>query len=342
MAKPTVLFLTNSELGQAMVCLAVAHEFLIRSKYAVHVASFSPLEPAIAQLNTRADAAEPPATSTSTLMSAPPPPRWPGRHFRKAPLRSPVKPEIYEDVLCLWDFEKSEHHQPAEAISAIEKLLNLENWPWSDAKDRASNIREKIFNLLHKYLWGLKYHWITRTVIDGKARLAISAQEGVTPAPLPSWLSTPYIVIRGPEDVSYDPETSLARCKNPTVTGGHPILDGDSRHQGSYSALMFTSRSRLDDSNVWLCPTAGHIIDDLETSASCSRTTKGIKSVSRSPRPVSAVTDVLDGLKTRHDHFETIAAFSKSMRVTFTNFKPTFPISIVSVYRQITKKNLTY
>ncbi|KAL2788683.1 hypothetical protein BJX66DRAFT_326924 [Aspergillus keveii] len=67
MAKPTVLFLTNSELGQATVCLAVAHEFLIRSKYAVHVASFSPLEPAIAQLNTRADALSQTGASTATF-----------------------------------------------------------------------------------------------------------------------------------------------------------------------------------------------------------------------------------------------------------------------------------
>jgi len=51
---PTILFLTNSELGQASVCLAVAHEFLLRPAYTIHIASFAPLRSSISQLNLRA------------------------------------------------------------------------------------------------------------------------------------------------------------------------------------------------------------------------------------------------------------------------------------------------
>ncbi|OGM39469.1 UDP-glucoronosyl and UDP-glucosyl transferase family protein [Aspergillus bombycis] len=53
MAPSVILFLTFSELGQATVSLAVAHEFLIRS-YDVHIGSFAPLEPAVSKLNVRA------------------------------------------------------------------------------------------------------------------------------------------------------------------------------------------------------------------------------------------------------------------------------------------------
>ncbi|GAB1191212.1 hypothetical protein APSETT444_000384 [Aspergillus pseudonomiae] len=53
MAPSAILFLTFSELGQATVSLAVAHEFLIRS-YDVHIGSFAPLEPAVSKLNARA------------------------------------------------------------------------------------------------------------------------------------------------------------------------------------------------------------------------------------------------------------------------------------------------
>ncbi|KAE8350897.1 hypothetical protein BDV28DRAFT_150494 [Aspergillus coremiiformis] len=53
MARLTILFLTFSELGQAALSLAVAHEFLIRS-YDVHIGSFAPLERAVSQLNARA------------------------------------------------------------------------------------------------------------------------------------------------------------------------------------------------------------------------------------------------------------------------------------------------
>lgn len=51
---PTILFLTNSELGQASVCLAVAHEFLLRPTYTIHIASFASLRVSISQLNLRA------------------------------------------------------------------------------------------------------------------------------------------------------------------------------------------------------------------------------------------------------------------------------------------------
>ncbi|PIG88030.1 UDP-glucoronosyl and UDP-glucosyl transferase family protein [Aspergillus arachidicola] len=53
MAPSTILLLTLSELGQATVSLAVAHEFLIRS-YDVHIGSFAPLEPVVSKLNGRA------------------------------------------------------------------------------------------------------------------------------------------------------------------------------------------------------------------------------------------------------------------------------------------------
>lgn len=49
-----VLFLTNSELGQASVCLAVAHELLLQPSYTVHIASFAPLRDAVFELNSRA------------------------------------------------------------------------------------------------------------------------------------------------------------------------------------------------------------------------------------------------------------------------------------------------
>lgn len=51
---PSILFLTNSELGQASVCLAVAHEFLLRPTYTIHIASFASLRSSISQLNLRA------------------------------------------------------------------------------------------------------------------------------------------------------------------------------------------------------------------------------------------------------------------------------------------------
>lgn len=55
MANQSVLFLTNAELGQSSVILAVAHEYLIRS-YNVHIASFPQLEDGVSQLNTQASA----------------------------------------------------------------------------------------------------------------------------------------------------------------------------------------------------------------------------------------------------------------------------------------------
>ncbi|GAQ06596.1 hypothetical protein ALT_3917 [Aspergillus lentulus] len=52
--KAKVLFLTNSELGQSSVCLAVAHEFLLRPEYDVHIASFPVLGPTVTMMNARA------------------------------------------------------------------------------------------------------------------------------------------------------------------------------------------------------------------------------------------------------------------------------------------------
>ncbi|KAL4978577.1 hypothetical protein BDW66DRAFT_158090 [Aspergillus desertorum] len=54
MAKPTILFVTNQELGQATVILSVAHEFLIRRSHDVHIASFPQLELEVTKLNAQA------------------------------------------------------------------------------------------------------------------------------------------------------------------------------------------------------------------------------------------------------------------------------------------------
>lgn len=47
----SLLFVTNSELGQASVILAVAYEFLLRPEYQVHIASFPFLQSHVDQLN---------------------------------------------------------------------------------------------------------------------------------------------------------------------------------------------------------------------------------------------------------------------------------------------------
>lgn len=47
----SLLFVTNSELGQASVVLTVAYEFLLRPEYEVHVASFPVLQSNVGQLN---------------------------------------------------------------------------------------------------------------------------------------------------------------------------------------------------------------------------------------------------------------------------------------------------
>jgi UDP:flavonoid glycosyltransferase YjiC (YdhE family) len=45
-----VMFLTASEYGESNVVLAVAYELLLRQKYEVHIASFSPLESRVRRL----------------------------------------------------------------------------------------------------------------------------------------------------------------------------------------------------------------------------------------------------------------------------------------------------
>jgi hypothetical protein len=50
-AAKKVLFMTNSEYGQANVILAVAYEFLLRQRYDIHIASFAPLKGRIPALN---------------------------------------------------------------------------------------------------------------------------------------------------------------------------------------------------------------------------------------------------------------------------------------------------
>ncbi|KAL4918150.1 hypothetical protein BDW62DRAFT_210643 [Aspergillus aurantiobrunneus] len=71
MTKQTLLFFTNRELGQATIVLAVAHEFLIRQSYTVHIASFLQLEAAVSQLNAKAATLTQPATSTATFHTLP-------------------------------------------------------------------------------------------------------------------------------------------------------------------------------------------------------------------------------------------------------------------------------
>ncbi|KAI9374039.1 hypothetical protein BJX61DRAFT_532705 [Aspergillus egyptiacus] len=78
MEKRTILFLTNSDLGQASVCLAIAHEFLMRESYEVHIASFKPLETAVIELNSRA------ATLAQTLTTKATFHCLPGRHMVEA------------------------------------------------------------------------------------------------------------------------------------------------------------------------------------------------------------------------------------------------------------------
>lgn len=53
MPSRNILFLTNSELGQANVALAVAEEFLHRNEFSVHIASYSQLAPLVNELNKR-------------------------------------------------------------------------------------------------------------------------------------------------------------------------------------------------------------------------------------------------------------------------------------------------
>lgn len=48
--KKPVLFLTNSEYGQAQVALAIAHQLLQHPQIQVHIASFPELEPRVQQL----------------------------------------------------------------------------------------------------------------------------------------------------------------------------------------------------------------------------------------------------------------------------------------------------
>lgn len=50
-----ILFLTNSELGQCNVVLAVAEEFLRRGEFAIHIGSYSPLAKLVEKLNKRVD-----------------------------------------------------------------------------------------------------------------------------------------------------------------------------------------------------------------------------------------------------------------------------------------------
>ncbi|KAI4847747.1 UDP-glucoronosyl and UDP-glucosyl transferase family protein [Aureobasidium sp. EXF-8845] len=65
----SILFVTNSELGQASVILAVAHEFLLRPGYKVHIASFPALQPEVEELNATAARLSNGACSTARFHS---------------------------------------------------------------------------------------------------------------------------------------------------------------------------------------------------------------------------------------------------------------------------------
>ncbi|PLB47923.1 UDP-glucoronosyl and UDP-glucosyl transferase family protein [Aspergillus steynii IBT 23096] len=66
MENSSILFFTNCELGQASIILAVAHEFLLRPSYSVHIASFPSLAPDVDILNERAKMLAS-ATTTATF-----------------------------------------------------------------------------------------------------------------------------------------------------------------------------------------------------------------------------------------------------------------------------------
>lgn len=51
-----ILFITNSALRRSTVSMAVAHEFLLRPEYDVHLASFASLAKAVTDLNVRSKA----------------------------------------------------------------------------------------------------------------------------------------------------------------------------------------------------------------------------------------------------------------------------------------------
>ncbi|KAJ5083257.1 hypothetical protein N7456_012684 [Penicillium angulare] len=54
-----VLFLTNCELGQCNVAIAVAEEFILRDKFTVHIASFRPLAELIEKINRKSASSKP-------------------------------------------------------------------------------------------------------------------------------------------------------------------------------------------------------------------------------------------------------------------------------------------
>ena len=62
-----VLFMTNSELGQATVHLATAHDLLLRPDYDVHFASFLPLKSAVESVNEKAAVTSNGAASKATF-----------------------------------------------------------------------------------------------------------------------------------------------------------------------------------------------------------------------------------------------------------------------------------
>jgi len=62
-----ILFLTNSEYGEAQVVIAVSHELLRRGNCDVHIASYSPLSERVKELNDGAFGAFPKESSSVTL-----------------------------------------------------------------------------------------------------------------------------------------------------------------------------------------------------------------------------------------------------------------------------------
>lgn len=172
-----------------------------------------------------------PAVELSSPAGPPPASRWPDRQFRKRVKQSPVSPEARSAILDCFDFEAPITEHSDAVILKVEKLLGYQGWPWASNDDRTGWICYKVNNILHEFLWSLgfvchspstrhcrptckrrrliisRFHWLMFTVIDSKRRLVISPKAGATPSPLPKCLTTPFLVRKPHQGLTYNPET---------------------------------------------------------------------------------------------------------------------------------------
>ncbi|PYI11978.1 hypothetical protein BO78DRAFT_63810 [Aspergillus sclerotiicarbonarius CBS 121057] len=158
-----------------------------------------------------------------------PPPRWPNRQFYRYISKSPVSLENVKNILTTFDFEDAHERISDSLLLKMEQWMGYSNLPFHDKHDRVHIICDKVHMILEKLLWSHRYHSLSYTCIDGKPRLVISPKKGVTPLPLPDWLSTPYILPEPAQDFIFRLESSTEICKNAKITGGHAILDSYSR-----------------------------------------------------------------------------------------------------------------